>query len=114
MTYVYGIKSCGSVQKALRFLDAHKIAYTFHDFKTAPVGAEKIDIWRSKVPLSTLLNTKGTTYRTLGLKELNLNEEGVIQWLCSHNLLLKRPIIEYKEDVIVGYDESKYEGIFLT
>jgi len=114
MTHIYGIKSCGSVQKALKFLDNHNIPYAFHDFKITPVSEEKIIEWVTKIPLSTLLNTKGTTYRTLGLKSYDLDDNGKITWLGTHNLLIKRPVIEYKDALIVGYDESYYEGIFLT
>jgi len=113
MVHIYGIKSCGSVQKALRFLDTHAVAYTFHDFKTSPVSREKIESWTRQTPLSVLLNTKGTTYRNLALKNYDLDENGKIEWMSNHNLLIKRPVIEYDDKLIVGYDESHYEGIFL-
>lgn len=112
MTHIYGIKSCGSVKKALQFLEAHSIAYTFHDFKVTPVSREKIEEWLKKSDMSVLLNTKGTTYRTLGIKALLLDEHGKLEWMSNHNLLLKRPIIEYGDKLIVGYDQSHYEGIF--
>lgn len=112
MIQVYGIKSCGSVQKALRFLDQRSIPYTFHDFKITPVSREKIETWAKHHPLTILLNTKGTTYRTLGIKNLDLDDNGKIEWMSNHNLLLKRPIIEINNTVIVGYDESHYEGSF--
>lgn len=114
MTQVYGIKSCGSVQKALRFLDARGIAYTFHDFKIAPVSNEKIRSWAEQIPLTALFNTKGTTYRTLGLKNHNLDDSGKIEWMSNHNLLIKRPVIEYQDTLVVGFDESYYEGKFLS
>jgi arsenate reductase (glutaredoxin) len=114
MTHIYGIKSCGSVQKALKFLDAKGIAYTFHDFKSTPVSREKIQAWVSHAPLSILLNTKGTTYKTLALKEYDLDDSGKIEWMSNHNLLIKRPVIEYKDQLIVGFNLSNYEGIFLT
>jgi Spx/MgsR family transcriptional regulator len=112
MIHIYGIKSCGSVQKALRFLDTHGIVYTFIDFKISPVSREKIEIWAKQSPLNVLLNTKGTTYRTLGLKSLDLDDNGKIDWMSTHNLLIKRPVIEYNDTLIVGFDESYYEGIF--
>lgn len=114
MIHIYGIKTCGSVQKALRFLDSRSLAYTFHDFKKAPVDYEKIKFWASHVPMSTLLNTKGTTYKTLGLKSLELDEEGKIRWMSDHNLLIKRPVIEYNDRIIVGFEPSYYEGIFIS
>lgn len=114
MTHIYGIKSCGSVQKALKFLDEHSITYTFHDFKTVPVSREKVETWAAQVPLSTLLNTKGTTYKTLGIKALELDDNGKLEWMGNHNLLIKRPVIEYKNQLIVGFDPSYYEGILLA
>jgi len=114
MTHIYGIKSCGSVQKALKFLDTHSIAYTFHDFKITPVSRDKIKSWVAQTPLSILLNTKGTTYKTLGIKSLDLDDTGKIEWMSNHNLLIKRPVIEFKEKLIVGFEPSQYEGILLS
>lgn len=112
MTHVYGIKSCSSVQKALKYLDSRGVSYTFHDFKAKPVSRNTVEAWASKSPLSMLLNTKGTTYKTLGLKSLDLDENGKIEWMSNHNLLIKRPVIEHNGTLIVGFDPSYYEGIF--
>lgn len=112
MVTVYGIKNCDSVKKALKFLNEHSINYTFVDFKVSPVDIPKIEQWRQKVDLVILFNTKGTTYRTLGLKSLNLDDAQKIDWMSKENLLIKRPVIEYNEKIIVGFDLSKYEGIF--
>lgn len=112
MTIVYGIKSCDSVKKALKFLNEHSIPYVFIDFKTSPVGIDKVQEWLNNVGVSVLLNTKGTTYRTLGLKSLDLNDNDKARWMSKENLLIKRPVIQYNSDVIVGFDLSNYEGIF--
>ena len=110
---VYGIKTCGSVKKALKFFKEKNIEYEFVDFKKTPVGCEKIDEWLKKVDMNILFNKRGTKYRQLKLKELNLDENGMKEWLCKENLLIKRPVIELDNgDVIVGFDEEKYEEIF--
>ena len=110
---VYGIKSCGSVKKALKFLDERGIKYEFVDLKKTPVTCEKIDEWIKKIGIDTLFNKRGTKYRQLKLKELNLDEEGKKEWLCKENLLIKRPVIELDNGkIIVGFDEDKYKEIF--
>ncbi len=114
MVHVYGIKSCGSVRKALQFLDAHNIPYAFHDFKSSPVSNKKLQEWAEQVPLLSFFNTKGTTYRTLGLKSYDLDNNGKIEWMSTHNLLIKRPVIEYNDTLVVGYDQSYYEREFLS
>ncbi len=110
---IYGIKTCGSVRKALKFFNDNSIKYEFINFKKTPVEKDKIEFWLKKVSIDTLFNKKGTKYRTLKLKELNLDDEGKKEWLEKENLLIKRPVIEYNDDVIVGFDEERYKEIFL-
>jgi Spx/MgsR family transcriptional regulator len=114
MIYVYGIKNCGSVKKALKFFKENNIAYVFHDFKNDPLGCKHINAWLQKAALLKLFNTRGTTYRTLKLKELDLKDEEKVSWLCKENMLIKRPVIEYDDNVIVGFDLKTYEGEFLS
>lgn len=47
------------------------------------------------------------------LKELNLDENGKFEWLCKEPMLLKRPIIEFDDIVIVGFNEDIYSKTFL-
>ncbi|MDP3301693.1 MAG: Spx/MgsR family RNA polymerase-binding regulatory protein [Sulfuricurvum sp.] len=112
MVTVYGIKNCDSVKKALKFLNEKSMPYTFVDFKTSPVQIDKIEEWLNHIDMYILFNTKGTTYRTLGLKSFDLNDNDKAQWMSKENLLIKRPVIQYSSNVIVGFDLSKYEGIF--
>ena len=109
MINVYGIKNCDSVKKALKFLKQHDLKYTLHDFKTDPVSCDKVSQWHQSVEMKQLFNTRGTTYRTLKLKDLNLNDEQKLEWLCKENMLIKRPVIEYDNDkVLVAFDEDIY------
>ena len=112
MIKVYGIKSCGSVKKALKLLNECGLEYEFVDFKKSPVGCEKIEAWLQKVSIDKLFNTRGTKYRQLRLKDLNLDDEGKKEWLCKENLLIKRPVIEVEDKVIVGFDEKQYKEVF--
>jgi len=114
MVKVYGIKNCDSVKKALKFFKTHDIAYELHDFKQEHVECDDVRRWLKDVELTKLFNTRGTTYRTLKLKELNLSDDDKITWLCRENMLIKRPVIEHNNTTIVGFDLTKYEGEFLS
>ena len=108
MLRVYGIKNCDSVKKALFFFKKHDIAYELFDFKTQELPCEKISYWLTRVDINKLFNSRSTTYRNLGLKAMNLSDEEKAQWLCRENLLIKRPVVEFDDDVIVGYNEQEY------
>jgi len=113
MIKVYGIKNCDSVKKALKFFKEHNLSYTLHDFKEEAVSLDEINSWLTQVDMKTLFNARSTTYRNLKLKELNLDEQNQKEWLHKENLLIKRPVVRYKEKIIVGFNEENYKGIFL-
>ena len=109
MIKVYGIKTCSTVSKALRFLKSKDIEFEFIDYKKESVNKDTIIKWLEKTDIKILFNTRGTKYRTLKLKELNLDDSGKIEWMAKENYLIKRPVIENNGDVIVGFDEDKLE-----
>lgn len=113
MLKVYGIKNCDSVRKAVKFLDAHHIAYDFVDIRERPVDAEKIEAWLQHTDLKTLFNTRSTTYRTLKLKEMQLDDAAKKAWLAKENMLLKRPVIELENGLLIGYNEAVYQETLL-
>ncbi len=108
---IYGIKTCGSVQKAIKFCEANGIDFEFIDFRKTPLEDNLIDFFASKVDINLLFNNKGTKYKTLGLKELNLDNDGKLAWLKKDNMLLKRPVISYGEDkILCGFNETIYQS----
>jgi len=109
MIKIYGIKNCDSVRKALKYLKYHNMSYEFIDFRETPVEQNTINQWLQSTDIKTLFNTRGTTYRTLGLKDLNLNDKQKEEWLAKENMLIKRPVITFNNNVIVGYNESLYQ-----
>ncbi|AXX93415.1 arsenate reductase family protein [Malaciobacter molluscorum LMG 25693] len=113
MIKVYGIKNCDSVKKALKFFKEHNLEIDFFDFKKEEVTSTMIDYWVKNSSVDKLFNNRGTTYRTLKLKDLNLDDEGKKQWLCKESMLIKRPVVEYNDKVIVGFDEKEYKNTFL-
>lgn len=112
MVKIYGITTCGSVKKALSFLKAEVIPYTFIDLKTTQISEAKLETWLTKQPLSVVFNTKGTKFKTLGLSKEISDEEKKI-WLLKEQLLFKRPIIECEDGtLLVGFDEALYLRTF--
>jgi len=112
MIKIYGIKNCDAVKKAIKYMKSHNLSYTLIDFRESAVGANTIAYWLTKVSIEKLFNTRGTNYRTLKLKELNLDYAGKEAWLIKENILIKRPVIEYKDTVTVAYNEKVYDSLF--
>jgi len=108
MLKIYGIKNCDSVRKAIKHLKEFNIPYEFVDFRQTAVTGDIIAKWLKHTDIKTLFNTRGTTYRTLKLKELNLSDEDKQLWLSKENMLIKRPVITFDDNIIVGYSKDEY------
>ena len=112
MMKIYGIKTCGSVKNAMKFCEKNNLSYEFVDFRKEPLEDSMVDYFAPKVAVNLLFNNKGTKYKQLGLKELNLDDSGKLEWLKKDNMLFKRPVIVYGENlekVLCAYDGTIYE-----
>ena len=111
---IYGIKTCSTVGKARKFMKENNIDFDFVDYKVESVDEAKIRSWLEQIDMKVLFNTRGTKYRDLKLKELNLDDEGKIAWMAKENYLIKRPVIEYGDGkVMVAFNEDVYKETFL-
>lgn len=108
MLKIFGIKNCDSVRKAIKHCKEFEIPYEFIDFRESPVTFKHIESWLKHTDIKTLLNTRGTTYRTLKLKDLQLSDAQKVTWLAKENMLIKRPVITFDNKVIVGYNRDEY------
>lgn len=110
---VYGIKNCETVKKALTVLENKGISFEFHDYKKLGISTEKIDEWLKVVELEKLINKKGTTYKKLSDDEkLSLEKEKTAKnVMIKYTSVIKRPILETKNQLIVGFDITEYNNI---
>ncbi len=109
MINIYGIKTCSTVRKAIKFCKDNNLEYTFIDFRETPLECDKVKYFSSKIDINILFNNRGTKYKDLNLKELNLDENGKLEWLCKENMLFKRPVVEYNNKVLVSFNEELYK-----
>ena len=110
MIKVYGIKNCNKVRDTFKWLKENDVEYEFIDLKKEPLSEGKLDEFVHKVGLDVLVNRRGMKWRQLGLKDKNLNEDELFDQLLEHQVMIKRPVLEKGEAILVGYDEDSFEG----
>ena len=110
MIRLFGIPNCDTVKKARAWCDQHGVAYEFVDFKKTPPGAEQLQHWLAAVSLATLLNKKGTTWRKLDPAQQAQAEHtaGAIALMQAHPSVIKRPVLQCAEQIIVGFNTAEY------
>ena len=102
---VFGLKNCDTCRKAMKWLDANGIAYSFHDIRQAGLGETEIGGWAAKAGWETLLNRRGTTWRGLPDAEREgVDEARAIRLMAAHPALMKRPVFVSSGAVLVGFD----------
>lgn len=106
MVHIYGIKNCGTIKKTLDWFDQEKVEYTFHDYKKEPATEEKIKDWQKKTDWALLVNKRGTTWRKLPeeTKTNTTDATAARKIMLDNNSIIKRPVIEWGRDIIVGFD----------
>jgi arsenate reductase len=106
---IHGIKACDTMKKARDWLDAHGIAYAFHDYKVAGVGRATLESWAQQVGWETLLNRSGTTFRKLpDPDKTDLTEAKAIGLMLAQPSMIKRPVLDVDGKLIVGFKPEVY------
>jgi arsenate reductase (glutaredoxin) len=118
MITVYGITNCQTVIKARVWLEKNKIEYVFWDLKKEGIDKDHLELWCNALDWTTVLNRKGMMYRKANedVQKSIIDQDSAIKFMLDVPTSIKRPVIEYGNKVIVGFDEERYtklKSIFL-
>jgi arsenate reductase len=111
---LYGIKNCDTVKKARTWLDSHRVAFEFHDYKTAGIDSARLEVWCKSFGWEKVLNRAGTTFRALSEPaKQGLDEAKAIKLMVAQPSLIKRPILmQGKKALAIGFKPETYGEIF--
>ena len=113
MLTVFGIKQCDTVKKSRKWLQDNKIEHHFHDVRTDGLDAQMIQRWCNALGWESVVNKRSTTWRGLDEESKNgLNSHNVIALLLAHPTLIKRPIVEGDQTILLGFKPADFEATF--
>jgi arsenate reductase len=112
-TTIYGIRNCDTMKKARAWLDEHRVAHAFHDYKAEGIARAKLDEWIARVGWEALLNRSGTTFRKLpDVDKEDITQKKAVALMLAQPSLIKRPVLEAGKEMIVGFKPELYEKSF--
>jgi arsenate reductase len=114
MIRIYGIKNCNTMQKAIKWLDAKKIKYEFHNYKESGIDKASLELWLKHFPTDKLINTKGTTYRALtDAEKASIGAKSkAISLMLKNTSLIKRPVWDFGDGrFFLGWDEKEASSL---
>ena len=106
---IYGIKNCDTMKKARAWLDAKKVGYVFHDYKTAGIERKLLEAWAKAVGWEVLLNRAGQTFRKLPEQERDgVTEKKALALMEAQPSMIKRPVLDVGGKLLVGFKPEDY------
>jgi len=113
MTTIYGIKNCDTMKNARAWLESKKIAYHFHDYKSAGIDKATLESWVTRLGWQGLINRAGTTFRKLPQADKeDLTERKAVALMMAQPSLIKRPVLDARGKLTVGFKPEEYKALF--
>lgn len=114
MITLYGIKTCDTCRKARKALDAQGTPYHYHDLREQGLDKTLLEHLIDRVGLTTLLNIRSTTWRALDPADQETaknDDESALSLMLANPTLLKRPLLDTGDRVIVGFKGNEYADL---
>ncbi len=110
---IFGIKNCDTMKKARTWLEANGTEYAFHDYKASGIDKVHLESWCDAAGWETVLNRAGTTFKKLDdADKADLTREKAISLMLAQPSMIKRPVLEAKGKVTVGFKPETYAALF--
>ncbi len=110
---IYGIKNCDTMKKARAWLDTHRVAYGFHDYKAEGIGKAVLESWRRASAGRRCSTAPARRFRKLPDKDKEgLTEKKAIALMLAQPSMIKRPVLEVGGKFTVGFKPDVYAKLF--
>lgn len=110
---MFGIKNCDTIKKARAWLDATRIAYSFHDYKAVGIDADVLRGWVDEAGWESVLNRAGTTFRQLpDADKQGIDAAKAIGLMLANPSMIKRPVLVADGRLLIGFKPDGYSAFF--
>ena len=115
MVTLYGIRNCDTMKKAWSWLEAHGIAYEFHDYRAVGIDRARLEAWCRELGWEKVLNKASTTFRALPEAEKQeLDADKAVALMLAQPTMIKRPVLDTGERRLLGGKPDAYVAAFAT
>jgi arsenate reductase (glutaredoxin) len=110
---LYGIENCDQVRKARQWLRAQSVSHHFHDFRADGLAPATLGRWMTHLPWDSLVNRRGLTWRQMSPQQRAtvVDQASATELLLSMPTLVKRPVLEAGDRIVVGFSEPVYRTL---
>jgi len=110
---LYGIASCDSCRNARKWLTAESIDFEFHDLRSDGLDIQMLEQWCDRIDWQKLLNKRSITWRNLPEADRRgMKKDWALTTMIQSPTLVKRPVLECDEFIVLGFSAEVYGSIF--
>ena len=106
---------CSACQKAKKYLVSKNIGFKTRHIVEEKLNQKELDrlIQKSGKDINNFFNTSGLKYRELKLKNKlqNMSYEEKLNILSTDGMLVKRPLLELTDNVLIGFKEKEWNNV---
>ena len=105
---------CSTCQKAKKYLESKNFNFEVRNIIIDKLNINELDrlIQKSGKDINKFFNTSGLKYRELKLKDKiqTMSYEEKLQILSTDGMLVKRPLLELDDIVLIGFRENEWNN----
>ena len=114
MIKLYGIRNCDNCGKARRWLQDKDIDFHFVDIREEALDESQLINWQQQLGWELLLNKKSITWRKIPpFDRDDLNETSARTLILNYPTVMKRPLLDVGQKVLLGFNAEDYEALKL-
>ena len=106
---------CSACQKTKKYLESKNFNYKIRNIVIDKLNVYELDrlIQKSGKDINKFFNTSGLKYKELKLKDKiqTMSYEEKLQVLSNDGMLVKRPLLELDDSVLIGFKEKEWNTL---
>lgn len=111
---LYGLPHCSTCQKAVAHLESVGVEVeSFHDVKENRLSKKEVEKLVKLVGgEDKLFSKRAMKYRSMGLNEMDLSNEDLLNYMVEEYTFIRRPVLVYGDIALAGFSKKKYDELF--
>lgn len=110
MKKVFFLKTCDTCKRIMKEFDF--TGFDLHEIKSTAITAEELEEMKNLAgSYEALFSRRAQNYKKLGLKDQQLSEDDIKNYILSDYTFLKRPVVVDGDKIFIGNEKKNLEAL---
>lgn len=112
MKKIYHLGNCTTCQTIIKETALDKCGFVMQDIKVEKITPAQLDEMKKIAgSYEALFSRRALKYKSLGLKDINLNEKDYQKYILDEYTFLKRPVVIINDKIFIGSENKTIEAL---